>query len=83
MRQVDQEELIWKLQFRLNRLPASMRNALASRLPEQRRYAERAIAEDLANAGLARLEILSDAPPPPTVMTGRVSDALREEERLA
>lgn len=62
MRQVNEDELVWKLRFQLGRLSATMRAGLASRNTEVRRDTEHRIALHLARQALKRLEILSDAP---------------------
>lgn len=65
MRQVNEAELVVRLKYRLSRLGAATRKALASHTPETRRTAEQMIAIELARGALGRYEILSSAPLPP------------------
>lgn len=64
MRQVDEAELVVVMRFQISRLPASLRNQLASRHADARRQAEQMLAVRLVRAALGRYEILSDAPLP-------------------
>ncbi|VXC80002.1 hypothetical protein [Sphingomonas sp. 8AM] len=62
MRQVNEDELIWRMRYNLSRLGAGIRKNLASSNPDVRRPAEQLVAEQLVRTALARLEILSSAP---------------------
>lgn len=64
MRQVNEAELIVSIRFQLSRLPASLRQQLASRERDKQRQAEQMLAERIIRSALDRYEILSSAPLP-------------------
>ena len=64
MRQVDDDELTWLLMYGLQRMPRSLAAMIADRRPAEQRKGHFFAAQHLARQ-LGRLEIMSDAPPPP------------------
>ncbi len=64
VRQVDRDELIWLLTYGLGQLPRSVVALMNDSRSEQNRKGRFFAAQALAGQ-LGRLEIMSDAPPPP------------------
>lgn len=70
MRQVSRDQLITSLRFTIQRVRPGVLARLASSDDRQRSSGADIIAAMLADGPLARFEILTDAPLPPTEMEG-------------
>lgn len=82
MRQVQHDELVWTLTFQLRRLRPAVIKMLASPDAAIRHRGADVIANLLAEKSLKRLEILTDAPPPPPFGHGGASVAEGELDEL-
>lgn len=73
MRQVNADELLWRVRFGLGQIAPSLRRDLASPNVATRKMAEQMIAEHFVGQVLHRYEILSSAPLPDDANLFRVS----------
>lgn len=71
MRQVNQDELIYRIQAAIRTWPKSLLKRLSDHRPDERLKARVQGAAIIAD-GMKRLEILADSPPPPPFRLGAI-----------